>query len=323
MEQQKIDIRDLEILLEDAKTFQRVANQYFEPVHGLKSKILVKPKVDLQAPPLVLGGKPLPTSLKLQGSGISDLVIDAEIKNRRKKYLDKKDRPGVTRVVAEGDSWFQHPLIFDLLDCIAAARNDFAMLALARAGGTFQEMIEQNEYAPAVAEEQPKYFLLSAGGNDFLGDVHDYLRIPPKGKDGTAKEYLADTFWTLLRQLDTWLRRAIKEVLVTPSVERVILHGYDYAIPRKVGDNRFGRWLGEPMNQMGIPPMMHAKIVKEMTDEYFSVLSAVSKEPAFGGKVRLVDFRGMLTKNIQWQDEIHPSSSSFKKLAAEMLKLMP
>ena len=96
-------------------------------------------------------------------------------------------------MVAEGDSWFEHPLIPDLIDW---AGKGYAVLSLARAGDTWSNMLDQDsnpakKYSDGtlmglvhtVNEEDtgarpPGTILLSAGGNDSIGQiskcVYDY-----------------------------------------------------------------------------------------------------------------------------------------------------
>src|SRR5215470_17143305 len=104
-------------------------------------------------------------------------------------------------MVAEGDSCLKHPLYPDLLDL---AGKEFAVLSLAKAGDTWSDMIDQDSDPPkrypndgtlmglthVVAEEDktkrpPKTILLSAGGNDLIGQIVQcvYSYDPKRSED--------------------------------------------------------------------------------------------------------------------------------------------
>lgn len=313
-----IDIRDLEILLEDADDFQAEANKYFEPQYtedgGISLRL--KPGIVLAAPPAVLDGRPSPYALGSVVSWIKDWLIERERKNRRKKYLKKKDRLGVTRIVAEGDSWFQHPLIKDIIDWVED-RDEYAVLALARAGDELRQMVNPGEYLQVVKSEQPRYFLLSAGGNDFLGDIRPLLKLPQNPGSLDPVDYLSPRFPQLLEQLRQWLEQIFVTVLALPQPpERILVHGYDYAIPCEAGSQRDGEWLGTRMRKMGIHShAIQTSIVRHMIDAYTSQLATLAADARWNGRVRLVDYRGSLPTVLDWYDEIHPTGTRNRELA--------
>jgi hypothetical protein len=90
--------------------------------------------------------------------------IDATRESRREAF----SFTGRKRVVAEGDSWFNLPEFFrppTIADWIQ--RNGrFWMNNIAYWGHTLEEILREKEYLPAIAEDNPDFFMFSAGGND-------------------------------------------------------------------------------------------------------------------------------------------------------------
>ena len=254
--------------------------------------------------------------------GIAGWLIRAEMKNRLNKYRRRLvEKPDALRIVAEGDSWFQHPLVDDLIDEIQRV-PDFAVLSLASAGATLDDMIKAGDHVRAVREEKPEVFLLSAGGNDFFGEIKDLLTAwkPKPGTGGEYKpdDYISDKFNTLLGRLRSQLNDLISDVASQRSVKRILLHGYDYVIPVGTGDDRSGIWVGKPMRELKITAeYLQRGIVKRMLDRYMDeVLTMVAKKHT---KVRVVDFRGTLTRDFHWFDEIHPHGRHIGKLSKQLI----
>jgi len=322
-----IDLLKLEQLLESAPDFPAEAGKYFEPVADSSGR----PSFQLKSGITVTGAGTTADSRYWQyqfkdiPGGIAGWLIRQEVKNRLRKY-DRKIavNPNATRIVAEGDSWFQHPLICDLLDWVERD-PDLAVHSLASGGAELRQMVDPADYAVAVKAVKPSVFLLSAGGNDFLGDIRPFL-IPWKPKPGNrdtlfhAQDYISPAFPKLIQQLRAWLDEIIGTVLATRSVQRVILHSYDYVIPNTPDDDRAGAWLGAPMRELGLTvDYLQTDIVERMVDAWCEQMMAVSQDPRWKGKVRFVDFRGSLTRTSQWFDEIHPKSKPFEKLAKQLI----
>lgn len=96
------------------------------------------------------------------------------LKNDRRKelYVKKIMRPpqgGLKKVVAEGDSWFNYPLILtDILDWISMDKNT-AVFSLASASDWLVNILASREYVNGLSVHQPNFFLMSGGGNDVGG----------------------------------------------------------------------------------------------------------------------------------------------------------
>ena len=96
------------------------------------------------------------------------------LKNERRKDLYVKKiqhtpRPELKKVVAEGDSWFNYPLILtDILDWISMDKNT-AVFSLASASDWLVNILASREYVNGLSVHQPDFFLMSGGGNDVGG----------------------------------------------------------------------------------------------------------------------------------------------------------
>ena len=98
--------------------------------------------------------------------------------NQRKSRYEKKIRSGDGKfrnkadhyiVLAEGDSWFNYPLLLsDVLDWVSMEPN-IALYSLASGADWFLNMISQREYVAGLGIHNPHYLLLSGGGNDIVG----------------------------------------------------------------------------------------------------------------------------------------------------------
>lgn len=93
------------------------------------------------------------------------------IKNDRRKELYVKKiqhtpPSDLKKVVAEGDSWFNYPLILtDILDWISMDKNT-AVFSLAAAADWLVNILATREYINGLSVHQPDFFLMSGGGND-------------------------------------------------------------------------------------------------------------------------------------------------------------
>ncbi len=125
-----------------------------------------------------------PDSLKLRSSGYildqSHLIVDMPEEfsfGAFKTFHRKVDNGwGGLKVVSEGDSWFQYPVLLN--DVIDQLFDEYAILSFDAAGNLLNDMVQQNEIVSAIAAENAHACLLSGGGNDLLGNgrLKQYLK---------------------------------------------------------------------------------------------------------------------------------------------------
>jgi hypothetical protein len=246
------------------------------------------------------------------------------------QHMRAKDVP---RIVSEGDSWFMHPLVSDLIDHLY---NDCAVFDLSAAGDELRQMLKQDDFVDAIVDEKPQFFMLSGGGNDFLGEEYfkDFLNPWTPGAPGKRTDrFIRQSFSAKLDKIKRDLARVLQKVVSNSNLDamyttekplHVFLHGYDYAIP---GTIRKGSWIRPNMIKKDIlHPVDQNAIIRYMLDEFNAILERMADEHPQDGKVRLhfMDLRGILEREAGnsaakrkrlWYDEIHPSDAGYKILA--------
>lgn len=223
---------------------------------------------------------------------------------RRQKKYRRKISGGFRglKVVSEGDSWFQYPWILE--DVIDQLFDDYAILSLGAAGDTLEEMLKKDEFAAEIARERPDLFLLSAGGNDVFGAGR--LQTLVKNRGDEPGDYLNDEFDAVLKTLIQGLRGVFGRLSRSFPELRMLVHGYDYAIPNK------GQWLGKPLERAGITDVALQKaILAAVVDRYNTALQGVVGEFP---NARYVDCRGVVTDS-RWYDELHPKNDGYAAVA--------
>jgi hypothetical protein len=249
---------------------------------------------------------------------------------RQQRFLRKIHGTTQRVLVSEGDSWFQFPfLIEDVIDHLG---NDFLIWSLDAAGDTSDNMVNREpEYREALDRWKSKNvagFLFSAAGNDVIGE--DLQGVPVLGRllktfdpsKDAAAHIDHGQLATILTNLENDYRKVIATVRLGGDFTNlpIFIHGYDYAIAGgHPGDTRRpiyaaqDEWLGAPMKQKGIvdPPLQRA-IVRLLIDALYDMLYRVSSSDQ---RVFVVDVRGTLQDG-DWADEIHATSSAFKRVAA-------
>lgn len=331
-----IDLHALERELRKTDDFAKLARRYFRETASKPGQLsfeVIDPSAII-TPPSGRQRRATQYEFKDIPGGIAGWLIRLEVENRLDRYERRKaTNPDAIRVVAEGDSWFQHPLLDDLIDCINRDPK-FNVLSLASGGSKLGQMVDPADFLKAVRTEQPKLFLLSAGGNDFLADIRRFVRPDVAPFPDTPGGYIKmEPFRKLLEEIRSNLQKVFAAVLARgSSVERVLMHTYDYVIPvppakqstpGPITDVRSGPWLGARFDELGFKdPGTREAVAKVLLDHFRAVCAEVAAEKHWDGRVEVFAFKRKLSRIDDWFDEIHPDNSSTKKLAAEFLERM-
>ncbi len=215
-------------------------------------------------------------------------------------------------IVAEGDSWWQYPILLkDTIDHLSDPRrkDSFAIRCLSAAGDLLSQMEKDGEYLTELAATRATILLLSGGGNDLLrkGQLADCLEAFRPGLKPT--DYLTPRFDDILSSSLASYERMLRRVHGQFPGVRVIVHGYDYALPKN------GPWLGRPMAKRGITdPALQAAITVDMMDRFNRSLRRIVETMPH---VSYIDCRGTVSRN-EWHDELHPKNSGYAKVAARI-----
>ncbi len=205
-----------------------------------------------------------------------------EIKNSKRNARFKKKIHGGFRdldnknkkvILAEGDSWFNYPIILtDLIDRISM-EEDFAVYSLASGGDWLLNMLTARHYVEELSVLHPDIFLISGGGNDLVGSSRLAAMLEPSGncqafnkcelavqliKNANTEvlplnkqrfdngvQYLSTDFFALLMFFNLQYYFLINGILKNAKQQgdkfygiRIITQGYDYPIPSF--DKHFG-----------------------------------------------------------------------------------
>ncbi|MEK6478080.1 hypothetical protein WJR50_11115 [Catalinimonas sp. 4WD22] len=181
---------------------------------------------------------------------------------RNKKFIKKlKKNPLAMRVVAEGDSWFEHPVSDDVIDWIDyLGGKNMAIYSLARGGDFLTNILEEREYITELSIISPDVFLVSAGGIELvnhrrvtlmvnaeggcvdeafkqqhplirkvLGD--ESLNPETKAKIERGLHFFNSEYFGLIAILELKYKYMIKQLRKKFPNLKLICHGYDYPIP--------------------------------------------------------------------------------------------
>ena len=242
-----------------------------------------------------------------------------ETAQRRKLYknLRKTDR---LRIVAEGDSWFQYPiLVKDTLDHLYKL---YAIRSYAEAADTLENYMKEREYLDGIKSEKPSIFLVSGGGNDILGSqFREFLNNKPTAGDNTPRRFLNQKFFDQLQNLENWYNEMFKELLTKYPDLYIITQSYDYAIPvDTVATPKKVSWLGKYMIEKGMKNQQdREELLRYMVDRFNELLAKVIAP--YKKQIFYVDVRGLTPRN-GWYDEIHPKDDDFKNIADKFVEII-
>lgn len=260
-------------------------------------------------------------------------ILDSRRQKKNELYLAKIESPGHQgpRLVAEGDSWFEYPFSQDIIMQLSAK---YAVLGLAKAADSFEEVNAQNELMPTLAHPplgKPFHIvMLSLGGNEVMGHIEDFVLNFQLGRpDEDYVDFAA--FNPMLANVRAKLASIVKKI-VDNGAQHVILHGYDYPdarLPPDLGEPANGsQWIGPPLkvhrNIESLPTYRCA--ANMMLDRFNAMLQTFAQQPEHQGRVHYVSLLGTIgikdhhhdpvpPQKSLWNDEIHGNDKGFARVA--------
>ena len=260
--------------------------------------------------PTVIPNPELMEDNGLEGAFMLNTFNSLSRSRRNRKYRRRiKDWDGV-RIVAEGDSWFQYPLLLkDTIDQLIDRDNfQYAIYGLSEAGDLLSNIVREDEISEALNRENPDVFLISGGGNDMVGDNRLATMVKEFSANRKAENYPNAKFDDFLIELERLYRDLFTRILTDHPHLKIICHGYDNAIPQK------GTWLGKPLISKGITAKtLQRQIVAVMIGRFNDTLKKI--EADFPGSVYHVDCRKVVGTVSKWHDELHPKNEGYFKVA--------
>ncbi|MCD6090263.1 MAG: hypothetical protein J7J72_02070 [Bacteroidales bacterium] len=102
-------------------------------------------------------------------------------KKIRRGFRDVKLNPNNKLVLIEGDSWFEYPVFLNDITDYLEKKPELAIYSLASGSDWVSNMISNLDYEYTYVKILPDVFIISGGGNDFVGDsrLSSFLRDKP------------------------------------------------------------------------------------------------------------------------------------------------
>jgi V8-like Glu-specific endopeptidase/GH24 family phage-related lysozyme (muramidase) len=220
---------------------------------------------------------------------------------------DKARRPELPVIVGEGDSWFLHQQLQDVLDHLRESR--FNVRSLAAAGDTVANMLSTDDWFEVLAKEGAHAFLFSGGGNDFLGNGRVDSLVKSE-KSGAAPRDLVhpERVDALLEEIAGLYRGMLRRLARDIPWVRVFSHGYDY-----VAKVEAGPWIWPYLQAKGYTAKRAVDVVKVLLDRFNERLLTLAAEER---NFTFLDMRGVVGASPNsWHDSIHPKGAGYAKVA--------
>ena len=234
------------------------------------------------------------------------------------------------RILAEGDSWFEYPLPIPRGDGVIYQLQKllgYQIANMAHHGLEVEQMVGlsmRQEIISRLDDPQVKFdaLLFSGGGNDIAGDqfciwLKDAPPVPPPDQMLDLNAVSA-----ALAILEAEYRELV-DIRDQYSPETFIfVHAYDFPPITGKGVCGEGPWLKPSLDyayrHLGVAnpnPNNEFLVVKTLMQMFAAMLDRVAADPNVK-HFRVVPTQGTLQpNNSDWQNEIHPSSTGFTKIA--------
>lgn len=241
------------------------------------------------------------------------------------------------KVLAEGDSWFSYPKKFILIGKNAniidhlGEKKDLLIYNSSNNGDELLSMLSGEQKFSLIkklAHNHFDYLLFSGGGNDIVGKFDfDFLikKVEPVPDDW--RELIAQDRLKLrmlqIKSAYEMLCEIVKDYSKNKDI-KIITHTYDIVIPAKSGYKIFDliplskAWIYPYLIRKGITsPSAQQEIVRHILYEFKNTITAIQRDYSY---FKVVNTQGAITKNNQWLNEIHPTSSGFKAISEIIYK---
>lgn len=239
--------------------------------------------------------------------GLNVLNRAARFRRQFQFRRDRSRRSSDIRLISNGDSWFIHPQITDVINHLY---KKHLIYSLDGAGDELKNIVQEKELLRLISDLDAKGVLLSGGGNDLLGGGA-LVELLKNNSNGTkASDFIDDkALKSRVKTLIEHYKKYVSDILDAHSHTHVFIHGYDYALPV-----RRGRWLGKPMENI-VPVGLQDDVISFLVDQFNEAqIGLVAKlTDKFGNRIHHVDVRRTVKQ--RWFDELHPDDDGCKSVA--------
>ena len=261
----------------------------------------------------------------------SDYNVDLQFCWYARMDNDKRfaERTAKKWVLIEGDSWFNLPTSLGYLAIGNAIKenNNIVPNIIACWGDTLQEILtkKQQDEMDTELEKRPDYFMFTAGGNDMQKGLKAGTHVHRYDEDPTRlpENYLTAEGKCELERIEAGYRSVFDKVTKRYPRLPILCHGYGDPRPLQVKDGKdvVGQYIGQFLNEQGMPPHLWNPIMSAIVDKLDAVIQRVAG--SYQGKVRYVNLRDTAGSFPEWPDDMHPDKDGFRILAHEFEKRMP
>lgn len=225
-----------------------------------------------------------------------------------------------TKILAEGDSWFDLPWMLKPKDAMDFLDETHDLDNVAKWRDTLENMLQQKQYVQKLTAGTFGFFFFSGGGNDVLDSISKYVtpRKPGDTNPANAPDYVNDAYRAKVTSILKKYRTLIGDVKAIPAAAEVttFIHGYANAIPLKGKAS-----LGRPLEQLGFDPVTVGPLARAIVAHMVGLFNDGLRDLAAShSKVVYIDLRKVVRDSDWHTDEIHPSANGAKRVAAEFAK---
>jgi lysophospholipase L1-like esterase len=223
--------------------------------------------------------------------------------------------PRQKRVVAEGDSWFNLPIIIrpQAIADRLKSNHVVAVKNIAMWGHTLAEILAKKEYLDEIARFKPDWFTMSAGGNDLQVALANGQLVLPYDPARPIAQCLTPYAGVLLAQIADGYRLLLNEIAIKFPALPTLCYAYDY--PRPTLKN--GRYIGQYLKDQKYPKTTWDAVGELIINRLTNAVQPVVKAFPNG---YFLDGRGT-TATDPFFDDMHPDTEGFKVLAYEFEKV--
>jgi hypothetical protein len=240
-------------------------------------------------------------------------------------------------VVAEGDSWFDYAPGLDILDFL---KGDYGydIHKFASGGDTIVNMawgtgIRRNfAEVPsqfiltqqAIRKHQPRFLLLSGGGNDIAGDEFAaFLNHRDSGLEPFRQAYAEHVIGVFERAYRHIIDSALK---IKPDLH-VLVHGYANPVPNgtavlnfPLGFRFVGPWLRPSLARNRLDfSTTGREVIRRLIGMHNDMLEGLTAK--YPGRLHYIDLRSDFDED-DWVNELHLKNRAFQRAAARFHERM-
>ncbi|MBT3143363.1 N-acetylmuramoyl-L-alanine amidase [Ruegeria litorea] len=218
------------------------------------------------------------------------------------------------RIVEDGDSWTQYPVLLEDIGDQLQAQDDFAVFSVGGAGDLVSDMANEKEYLSALQITDAAVLLVSGGGNDMFGHLQDIL---VDYTDGASPADLINhgAFGPILRTVTENYETILTDVATSFPDVCIFTHGYDLPFP--LDD---GKWIGPALTARSIPFDIGRGVLNVILDMFNAEM--VKLEARHSNMV-FCDLRGEVDRGLNsWFDELHPKNAGYARAAAAIERVI-